>query len=225
MIQRTIAVIALTVAPAVFAQTYIVPEGDCGEQTLHVRGNAISADRVASAYVYQPKRRIEVKPVAGSQSLDFKAAVAEGDVVMVGVEFKPMAVGDETWTSHAKALLFCGKEAPMADWMRTADLGLDIVPQGWNPLRMHMKAGDTLRFIAVEKSPAGKYDFLKDLPMELRRSNGDLIATGTPADGGGMNFSFPEPGTYFVLTTHRRPDPAAAGHSLVDTSTLAFVVK
>ena len=224
MIQRMIAVVALTVAPAVFAQTYIVPEGGCGEETLHVRGNAIAAEQVASAYVFQPKSRIEVKPAAGSKSLDFKASVAEGDVVTVGVEFKPMVVGDETWTAHAKALLYCGSQPPMADWMRTANLGLDIVPQGWTPLRVNMKAGDTLRFIAVDKS-SGKYELLKDQAMELRRADGELVATGIPARDGGMNFSFPEPGTYFVLATHRRPDPAAAGHSLVDTSTLAFVVK
>jgi hypothetical protein len=188
-----------------------------------VRGNAIAVDRVAWAYVYQPKSRTEVKPVAGTHSLDFKAVVAEGEVVTVGVEFKPMAVGDETWTAHAKAVLFCGPDAPIADWMRTANLGLDIVPQ-WNPLRAHMKAGDTMRFIVVDKSN-GKYEFLKDLPMELRRWDGELVAIGTPAQYGGMNFSFPAPGTYFVLATYRRPDPAAAGHSLVDTSTLAFVVK
>jgi|GEM_PF-5548662 len=34
MIRRVAVVVALTLAPAAFAQTYIVPDGDCGEITF-----------------------------------------------------------------------------------------------------------------------------------------------------------------------------------------------
>lgn len=222
MIGRLVAALALTIAPAVFAQTYIVPEGDCGQVTLHVLGATSDPDSVAHAYVYQPRDRTAVKPVAGAHSLDFKATAAEGDVVKAGIEFKPVVAGNETRTEHAKALIFCGAKTPMADWQGSTDLGLEIYPQAWNPLRTRMKAGDTLWFIAVDKT-TGKSKFLQDLPMELHRANGDLVATGVRAKDGGMNFLFPEPGEYFVTATYRRADPE--GHSLVDTSTLTFDVK
>jgi hypothetical protein len=223
MIQRLIAVIAVIIAPAALAQSYIAPEGNCGDVTLHVMTN-LAPDNVTHAYVYQPRQRVDVKPVAGSHSIDLKAKVIEGDVLKAGVEFKPVVVGSETRTEHAKTLFFCGPIAPLADWQGNADLGLEIYPQSWNPLRNHMKAGDTMRFIAVDKS-TGKYHLLEDLPMELRRPNGDLVATGVRAKDGGMNFPFPEPGRYVVTATYRREDPAAAGRWLADTSTLTFDVK
>ncbi|HEY2324399.1 MAG TPA: hypothetical protein VGJ82_16185 [Thermoanaerobaculia bacterium] len=224
MIRHIIAAAALTIAPAVFAQTYIVPQGDCGEVTLHVTGAGPSDSTVAHAYVHQPKDRIAVKPVSGYHSLDFKASVAAGDVVMAAVEFKPVVAGNETRTEHAKALLFCGPQAPVADWQGSTRLGLELYPQSWNPLRAHMKAGDTLRFIAVEDQH-GHSNFLGDLPMELRRADGTLVAAGAQAKDGGMNFAFPEPGRYVVTATYRRADPEHEGRWLVDNSTLTFDVK
>ena len=58
MIKCIAVAIVLTLAPAVFAQTYIVPEGDCGAVTFHTTrgtdfpnlGERISADRVKDAY-------------------------------------------------------------------------------------------------------------------------------------------------------------------------------
>ncbi|HEY2094573.1 MAG TPA: hypothetical protein VGJ81_22155 [Thermoanaerobaculia bacterium] len=148
----------------------------------------------------------------------------EGDVLKAGIEFKPVIVGDETRTEHAKTLFFCGPNAPIIDWQGNADLSLEIYPQSWNPTRAHMKPGDTTRFVVVDKS-TGKYALLKDLPMELHRIDGALVATGTPARDGGMNFALPEPGRYVVTATYRREDPKVAGHWLVDTSTLTFDVK
>jgi hypothetical protein len=224
MIRPIVAALALTIVPVALAQTHIVPEGDCGEVTLHVIGTANNPGSIAHAYVYQPRNRTAVQPVAAAHSLDFKTTAAEGDVVKAGVEFKPVIVGAEIRTEHAKALIFCGANTPVADWQGSTDLGLEIYPQEWNPLRAHMKAGDTLRFIAVDKT-TGKSKFLQDLPMELHRANGDLVATGVPAKDGGMDFLYPEPGQYFVTATYRREDPAAADHWLVDTSTLTFDVK
>lgn len=223
MIRTVIATIAVTIAPAVFAQTHIVGGGDCGDVTLRLIG-AESPDSVAHAYVFEPRQRIAVRPVAGAHELDFQAKVIANDVVGSAVEFKPVVAGNETRTEHAKALLFCGANTPLADWQRAGGLGLEIVPQEWNPLRAHMKTGDKLRFIAIDES-TGKSQFLQDLPMELHRANGDLVAAGVRDKDGGMDFSFPEPGEYYVTTTYRREDPAAAGHWLIDTSTLTFDVR
>src|SRR5436305_5782769 len=113
MIKLIAVAVALMFAPAVFAQTYIVPDGDCGAVTFHATrgtdfpnlGETISADRVKNAYVFLPKRKVEVKPAAGS--LDFSTNVAAGDaVVMAAVDFKPEIIGNETRTEHAKAFLY-----------------------------------------------------------------------------------------------------------------------
>jgi hypothetical protein len=85
-----------------------------------------------------------------------------------------------------------------------------------------MKPGDTMRFIAVDKATK---KLLGDLPMELYREGAGRIAEGVPAQHGGMNFPYPEPGRYMVVTTYRRPDPQQPEHWLVDTSTLTFDVK
>ena len=57
MIKQIAVAIALAFAPVAFAQTYIVPDGDCGAVTLHVTrgtdfpnlGETIGADRVKDA--------------------------------------------------------------------------------------------------------------------------------------------------------------------------------
>jgi len=231
MIQRIAVAIALTFAPAAFAQTYIIPDGDCGAITLHATrgtdfpnlGETIGADRVKDAYVYLPKQRVAVKPAAGPRSLDFKTNVApEDEVVMASVDFTPAVSGNETRTEHAKALIFCSAIAPMADWQRSTGLGLEIYPQGWNGPRPNMKLGDSMWFIAVDKT-TGK--LLRDLPMELHRAGAGRIADGVPNQIGGMSFPYPEPGWYMLTTTYRRPDPQQPEHWLVDTSTLTFEIK
>jgi hypothetical protein len=230
MIKRIAVAIALSLAPAVFAQTYIVPDGDCGAITLHATrgtdfpnlGERIGADRVKDAYVYLAKRRVAVKPAAG-RSLDFSANVTPDDeVVMASVELTPAVSGNETRTEHAKALIFCGPTTPEADWQREAGLGLEIYPQSWNGARPHLKQGDTMWFIAVDKA-AGK--LLRDVPMELYRAGAGRIAIGVPNKTGGMSFSYPEPGRYMLTTTYRRPDPQHPELWLVDTSTLTFEIK
>lgn len=225
MMNRMTLVIALTLAPAAFAQSYIVAEGDCGAVTLHLTraadfpnlGERISADRVACAYVFVPKRRIAVTPEGG----DFVANVPKDAVVMAGVDLTPTVSGNETRTEHAKALLFCGPITPQFDWQRSVGIGLEIYPQDWNGPRPTLKPGDKMRFIAVDKA-TGK--LLRDLPMELYRAGEGRIADGVPARYG-MNFPYGTPGRYMVTTTYRRPDPQLPEHWLVDTSTLTFDIK
>jgi len=229
-IKRTAVAVALIFAPAAFAQTYIVPDGDCGAVGLHVTrgtdfpslGETIAADRVTDAYVVLPKQRIAVRPVEGSRALTFNADVPGEGVVMAAVDFKPAVSGNETRTEHAKALIFCGSVTPVADWQRSTGLGLEIYPQGWNGPRPQMKPGDPMRFIAVDKATN---KLIRDLPMELYRAGAGRIAAGTPDQHGGMNFPYPEPGRYMVVTTYRRPDPQQPEHWLVDTSTLTFEIK
>jgi hypothetical protein len=234
MIKRIAVAVALALAPAAFAQTYIVPDGDCGAITLHATrgtdfpnlGETIGADRVKDAYVYLKRQRVAVEPAVGPRSLDFAANVPDdGGVVMAAVDFTPAVSGNETRTEHAKAFIFCGTITPAADWQRSTGLGLEIYPQGWNGPRPHLKAGDTMRFIAVDKATN---KLLSDVPMELYRvyrAGAGLIAYGVPAQHSGMNFPYPEPGRYMVTTTYRRPDPQQPEHWLVDTSTLTFEIK
>lgn len=230
MIKHIAVAIGLSIAPLAFAQTYIVPDGDCGAVTLHATrgtdfpklGETIGADRVTNAYVVLPKQRVTVKPSAGAHSLDFNADVPDDGVVMAAVDFAPAVSGKETRTEHAKALIFCGAIAPRADWQRSTGLGLEIYPQGWNGPRPEMKPGNTMRFIAVDKATN---KLMRDLPMELYRAGAGRVAEGVPAKDGGMSFSYPEPGRYMVVTTYRRPDPQQPEHWLVDTSTLTFEVK
>jgi hypothetical protein len=231
MIRRIAVVIALTLAPAAFAQTYIVPDGDCGEITFRATsgdnfpnlGATPGADRVTDAYLYLPKRRVAVKPVADSHSLDFNAQVGPNDgVVMAAVDFKPAIIGNETRTEHAKALFFCGAITPQADWQRTTGIGLEIFPQSWNGRRPHMKPGDPMRFIAVDNVIKGP---IRDVPMELYGEGGGRIAVGVPAESSGMNLPYQAPGRYMVKATYRRPDPEQPGLWLVDTSTLTFEIK
>jgi hypothetical protein len=230
MIKRIAVAIALTFAPAAFAQTYIVPDGDCGAITLHATrgtdfpnlGETIGADRVKDAYVYLPKQKVTVKPAVGPRSLDFNANVPDDGVVMAAVDFTPTVIGNETRTEHAKAFIFCSAITPFADWQRSTGLGLEIYPQEWNGRRPHLKPGDSMRFIAVDKATNKP---IRDVPMELYRAGASRVAGGSPDQNGGMNFPYQEPGRYMVTTTYRRPDPQQPKHWLVDTSTLTFEIK
>ena len=230
MIGRITVAIAVTFAPAVFAQTYIVPDGDCGAVTLHATrgtdfpnlGETISADRVKDAYVYLPKQKVAVKPAVGPRSLDFNANVPDDGVVMAAVDFTPEVSGNETRTEHAKALIRCGAIALGDDWQRSTGLGLEIYPQGWNGRRPRMKPGDSMRFIAVDKATN---KLIPDVPMELYRAGAGRVAGGVPDQNGGMDFPYQKPGRYMVTTKYRRPDPQQPEHWLVDTSTLTFEIK
>lgn len=239
VIKRIAVAIALTLAPAAFAQTYIVPDGDCGAITLHATrgtdfpnlGETISADRVKDAYWSNSpsgkhrdllRDRVAVKPAVGPRSLDFNANVGPDDgVVIAAVELTPAVSDNETRTEHAKAFIFCGAIAPIAEWQRSAGLGLEIFPQSWNGSRPRLKPGDSMWFIAVDKATNKQ---IRDVPMELYRA-GDGRIGGVPAQYGGMTFPYPEPGRYMVTTTYRRPDPQQPEHWLVDTSTLTFEIK
>ena len=227
MIKYIAVALALTFVHAAFAQTYIVPDGDCGAVTLHATrgsdfpnlGEKIGADRVTDAYLFLKRQRVAIKP---DPTLDFPANVTPDDeVVMAAADFTPTVSGNETRTDHAKALLFCGP-TPMADWQRSTGLGLEIYPQGWNGPRPHLKAGDSMWFIAVDKATG---QLLRDVPMELYRAGAGRIAIGVPNRIGGMSFPYPVPGRYMMMATYRRPDPQKPDHWLVDTSTLTFDVK
>lgn len=232
MIKPIAVAIVLTLAPAAFAQTYIVPDGNCGAITLQATrgtdfpnlGETISADRVRDVHVDQQRDRIiATTPAAGARSLDFKATIPDREeVVMAAVELKPVVSGNETRTEHAKTLIFCGATTPRADWQRSTGLGLEIYPQGWNGPRPQMKRGEPMRFIVVDKTT---HKLLMDQPMDLYRAGAGRIATGTADKDGGMDFPYPDPGRYMVTTTYRRPDPQQPDHWLVDASTLTFDVK
>lgn len=221
--------IALTFASAAFAQTYIVPDGDCGAITFHVTsgtdfpklGEAIGADHVKDAYLFLPDDRIAAKPAAGRHSLDLNANVPNDGVSMAAVDFTPVVSGNETRTDHAKAFVYCGAKAPAADWQRSTGLGLEIYPQ-WNGSILHLKPGDSMRFIAVDKTTN---KLLRDVPMELYREGAGRISSAVPDQYGGVNFPYQQPGRYMVSTTYRRPDPQNPGHWLVDTSTVTFEIK
>lgn len=222
--------IALIFAPLAFAQTFIVPEGDCGAVTLHATrgsdfpnlGDRIAVGSVAQAYVWAlPKKRSEAEVADAPQSLTFKANIPDDGVVMAALALNPTVSENETRTEHAKAFIFCGR-TPAADWQRSTGLGLELYPQGWNGPRPQLKAGDPMRFIAVDRATN---TILRDLPMELYRAGGGRISAGVPAEHGGMKFQYPEPGRYMVVTTYRRPDPKQPEHWLVDTSTLTFDIK
>jgi hypothetical protein len=111
MIKHIAVAIALALAPAAFAQTYIVPDGDCGAITLHATlgtdfpnlGETIGADRVRDAYLYLERQRVAIKPAL---TLDFKANVAAEDgVVMAAVDLTPAIIGNETRAEHESARL------------------------------------------------------------------------------------------------------------------------
>jgi hypothetical protein len=228
--RHTTVCLALLLAPAAFAQTYIAPEGECGQVTLHVMrgsdfsnaGETIAANRVAEAIVFSQRKKSEVIPAQQGGSLSFTADVPQEEaVVMTAVRLKPVVSGNETRTEQAKAMTFCGA-TPRADWQRSTGLSLEIYPQGWNGPRPRMKRGEPMRFIAVDKATN---KLLADLPMELYRAGSGRIAEGKPAQYGGMTFPYPEPGRYVVVATYGRADPQDSGHWLVDTSTLTFDVK
>jgi hypothetical protein len=227
MLKPIAVIVALTLAPTAFAQTYIVPDGDCGAVTLHATrgdfpnlGEAVAADRVTLARVYMPRQRLTVTPVAGAHSVDLAANVPDTGVVMAAVDFAPAINGNETRTEHAKAFVRCGAIARGDDWQRTTGIGLEIYPQ-WNGL-MPLKPGDSMRFIAVDASTK---KLLRDVPMKLVRAGSTEAIGGTPDPNGGMTFPYKQPGRYMVTTTYRRPDPQQPGLWLVDTSTLTFEMK
>lgn len=229
MIKQLAVALALSTAPAVIAQTYIVPDGDCGAIKLHATrgsdfpnlGETIDADRVTNAYVYLPKKRVAVKPAEGVRSFEINAdVVPDNGVVMAAFSFTPVVSSNETRTEHAKAFIRCGEIARRDDWQRSTGLGLEIFPQ-WNG-RMPLKPGETMRFIAVDNA---KKALLRDVKMELYRAGAGHAGTGSPDEHGGMNFPYKEPGRYMVTATYRRPDPQKPEHWIVDTSTLTFEMK
>lgn len=215
MIKRTALAVALTFAPAaVFAQSYIVPDGDCGAITFHVSrgtdfpnlGATVPAGDVKAAWLFpQMGKRIAAEPVSRAHSADYNATLGTGEtVLMAGIDFAPTVVGDETRTDHAKAFVFCGPATPAYDWQRSIELGLEIYPEGWNGPRPRMKAGDTMWFITVDKASK---QIVRDVTTELYRAGAGRIATGKPNKIGGMTFKYPEPGRYMVVSTYRRADP------------------
>lgn len=229
MIKPIVVAVAVTFAPAAFAQIYLVADKDCGAVTLHATrgtefpnpGETVGADRVKDSYFYASRRRVALQPAAAAHSLDFNTRVTDDGVAVAAVNFTPTTNGDETRTEHAKAFLRCGPIALWDDWQRSANLGLEIYPQ-WNGVLTSMKPGDTMRFIAVERVTN---KLLRDVPMELYRAGAGRVAKGASDQHGWMDFPFQGPGRYMVTSTYRRPDPEQAAHWLVDSSTLTFEIK
>ena len=219
MLTRILSTVLLAVAPAAFAQTYLVPQGECGNVTLHVTGATPTSD-VTRAYAFLPKQRVELKPAAGSR--DYAIQVPDTNVVMAAIDFAPVINGSETDTEHAKAFIRCGAIAKSDDWQRTTGIGLEIYPQ-WNGL-MPLKPGDTMHFIVVDRT-ASKDNLLRDVPMDLYLTGAGLVASGKPNSNGHVTFPYKEPGRYTVVAKYRRPDPNNASQQLVDTSTLTFEMK
>lgn len=228
MIKQTVIALTLVVAPAAFAQTYIVPDSDCGAITLHATrgrdfphlGEKIATDDAKTAYVFAARKRHAVTPQGNT--LDFTADVPDGEVVMAAVQMKPEVHGNETRTEHAKVMVFCGATTPVLDWQRSTGLGLEVYPQGWNGPRPRMKAGDRMSFIAVNaalKKP------LRDVSMTLFRAGSGKVSDGVLGEDSHYAFKYPEPGRYMVVATWRRPDPERPEQWLVDTSTLTFDVR
>lgn len=216
------AAIALTLAPAAFAQTTIVPDRECGAVTFHVagrNGEAVPADRLAKAIIFLPKQKKAMTPLAGARLLEFNASISDTNVVMAAADFKPEISGNETRTEHAKAFIRCGAIAHRDDWQRQTGIGLEIFPQ-WNGILTSFKQGDPMRFIAVYNQK----DLLRDAPIEVTH-DGSPIAGGVLDRSGGMNFPFQGPGHYTVTAKHRRADPQQPETWLVDTSTLTFDIK
>lgn len=227
MIQRAALTLALLWTPAVAAQMYIVPQGDCGTVTLQATragafpelGEGIPAARVTRAFVNLPRKRLTVTPAEGSRALTFSADVPENAVVMASLSVAPEVRGSETRTEHAKALLFCGP-TPVVDWQVSVGAGLEIIPQGWNGPRPLMKMCEPMLFMVID----GK-KIVAHPPMQLYSAGGEKLADGVPVGAGLMQFDYPAPGLYLVVATHRRPDPENADLWLVDTATLTFAVK
>lgn len=215
MLKQIVVALVSLITPAAFAQAYIAANGDCGTVTFHLERAAASG--ISDAYVFLPKQRLAVTPVDGA----FKADVPENFVVMAGVDLKPEIRGDETVVEHAKAFTFCGA-TPAIDWQHSTGSALEIIPQGWNGPRPRMKRGDPMHFIAL--SPA-ENNYIHNLPMELYRAGGALVAKSVATNIGMASFPYPEPGRYTVVATYRRADPKQPEHWLVDTSTLTFDIK
>ena len=58
MIKQIVAAIALSFVSAAFAQTYIVPDGDCGAITLHAtRGTDVPGAGLVHGYGDEPPSR------------------------------------------------------------------------------------------------------------------------------------------------------------------------
>ncbi len=227
MITRIVAAALFTLTPAVFAQTYIVPEGQCGAVTLHATrgadfpslGKSIDPDRVVRAYVHLPHRRIVVKPTAGAKSLDVNAELSDPELVIAAIDFAPEAVANETHTDHAKAFVRCGSASNFGLWRTSSGLGLEIYPQ-WND--QLLKKGQRMRFIVVD-GVGNK--LLRDVPMDLYLAGVGHVGTAAPDENGGMMFPYDQPGLYMVVATWRRVDPNNPGHWFSDTSTLTFEMK
>jgi len=213
---------------AAVAQTYIVPDANCGAITMHLaRGTdptklseAIDVDTVNNAHLFVVRfRKLELKPTTKYRSVVFSADMPEKGIVMATADFKPVVSGNETRTDYAKAFVYCDGTTPAFDWQTTTGLACEIFPQ-WNGAILHLKPGDAMHFIVVQDG----HNLLRDVPMELYRVGTGRIEGGK-RDEVGMNFPYKGPGRYLVTATYRRHDPKQPDKWLVDTSTLTFELK
>jgi hypothetical protein len=227
MLNRIYAALVLTFASAAFAQTYIVPDGECRAVRFRATestgfpdaGEAVAANRLESAYAHLPEAKVALVPVADAGSLEFTADVPDEGLVIAAITFKPTVSGVETRTDHAKAFVRCGGVA-RGEWRRTTGLPLEIIPQ-WNE-GISLKPGHAMRFIALD---AATKEVVRDPAMALYRAGAGLLGPGVTDQHGGVSFPESGPGRYLVTATCRRSDPEKPGHFLVDTSTLAFQIK
>lgn len=229
MRSRIFAAGLLLFGSSAFAQTYIVPNHECGAVTFQLTrgdafpdlGEAIGIDRVARTQVNLQKQRVVVKPAAGPSTAEFSATIAENAIVIATAELEPTVAGNETRTEQAKALVRCGTIVRDGGWRLSAGLRLEIFPQ-WNE-GFPLKPGHEMRFIVVDNTKKG--ELVRAVRLELYRADGGLLGSAESDQGGMVTFPETEPGRYLVTATYRRPDPKQPEHWLVDTTSLTFDVK
>lgn len=228
MIKRFVLALVFIVAPAAFAQTFILPQGDCGAMTLRVSrgtdfpnlGEGVAAEEVERLRIYLAKDEIVWKRAAGPHSLDYTTSATAEGLLRVAISLERRDGPNETRTDHAKALLRCHTKGTSRDFRLRMGLPLEIYPQ-WNE-GFPLTQGHPMRFVAVDNTTD---QLIRGVRMELYRADGGHVGSGSADKSGIVTFPNTEPGVYMVTTTHRRPDPDLPGHWLVDTSSLTFDIK
>ena len=206
---------------------------------------AIDPARVSRAVIVIPGQRLNMTPEAAAHSLDFRVDVPKGTST-VAVELAPktldltpaqvteyldeIAAPDniraawkahpgrwrESYTKHAKTFLRCGD--PDHRYQITAEMGLELIPQGTDPTAL--KAGDTFRVILV-----GHKRLLRDVPVVVVREGAGRVATLTPNREGIFSFVPAKPGRYMLTATQLRRADGKDTDWTSDFTTLTFEVE
>ena len=215
-------------------------------ETFGALDHAIDPRRVARAVALIPGRRLDLKPEAAAHSADFRVDVPEKGITIVAVELAPKTIDltptevaeyleeidapadvraawkahpgrwRETYTKHAKTFLRCGK----TDYRHqiSADMGLELIPQGTDPTTL--KAGDTFRVALIEPR-----HLVRDVSLILVREGSGRVAVVKPEASGVASFVIPQPGRYEMAATRLRPGDGNDADWVSDFTTLTFEVK